>query len=122
MKFAIFAEDTSERFFLVRFPKLVTRKEPQVVRHSVVRFVIRNPSLEKTETFLDPMITVLIVIKLHRDVVRQVVSLKFPDLDEVRLDFRQCFKRCGKLVIVFGFLVLDRLQPQHVDRHTSQTK
>ena len=121
MEQVVFAEDSTEWKLLIRLAKFRSRVEAHVVRHAVVIHVVGDAAFEELQSFLDPFVTILVVVEFHRHVESQVVSLELPNFDEVRLNLRERLKRCRELVPVFVFLVFQSLHPEHVNSNAAQS-
>ena len=122
MKIRVGTIHDSIKISLVGRTDLVANDESGLLGHFGRLAVVQRASHQELNSSLDPFVAMLVIVEFVRDVVRQVVSLKFPNLLKVRLQFDDLINGGRSFVKSLFLLVFDRLRPKNVGRDSAQAE
>ena len=109
-------EQTAKLLVFVRPADLLSRIPAHRPGHFRLVAIVSHSFCQELDSFLHPRISKLEIIVFDRDVVRQVVRLILPNLDEMRLKLHQLVHSANELFPLFGFLVVVGFHQQDIGR------
>ena len=111
VKFLVFPEQPPIRLVLVCPPHFVSDIPTDVPQQLGLVAIVHRALDQEVNSLLDPVVAVTVIVEFHGDVVRQIVSLEFPDRDEVWLQVRDLVQGRAERVEILDLLIMKRLAP-----------